>query len=132
MRGEPEPPSAHSCPTPCPPRSLGLIHRKGAGTHIGVQEHAGVLHDFRLLLHLEEEGLVLSGAATHGHHAQQQESEDQAWGREGDITCLGEEATGGTLGQLSEGGASEGLRGPIPPFQACAIKGQVPWGMVCT
>lgn len=57
----------------CPPGGLG--------THIGIQERAGFLHEVRLALELQEKLVVLARALACGHCAQEQKSEDQTWGR---------------------------------------------------
>lgn len=57
----------------CPPGGLG--------THIGIQERAGVLHEVRLALELQKKLVVLARALARGHCAQEQKSEDQTWGR---------------------------------------------------
>lgn len=54
----------------------------GPGAHIGVQQRAGVLHEVRLMLELLEELLVIPQAVACGHWVQEQEIEDQTWGRE--------------------------------------------------
>lgn len=42
-----------------------------------------MLHEVRLLLELPKELLVVVQTAAHGRRTQEQESEDQTWGREG-------------------------------------------------
>lgn len=64
----------------------------GAGAHIGLQEHAGVLHDARLLLQLIEELLAIAQAVAQDHWAQEQDSEDQTWGKRRGCHLTGEEA----------------------------------------
>lgn len=68
--------------------ALGLLFsetqmHQGPGAHIKVQERVGVLHEVRLLLELPKELWILIRTAAHGWHAQEQESKDQTWGREG-------------------------------------------------
>lgn len=78
----------------------------GPGTHIGVQERAGVLHEVRLALELQEKLVVLARALARGHHAQEQESEDQTWGR-GKTRGWLQSLPGGAL---QRGGRSHGLQ----------------------
>lgn len=84
----------------------------GPGTHIGIHECAGVLHEVRLALELQEKLVVLARALARGHCAQEQKSEDQTWDRgktRNQLQSL-------PVGALQRGGRSRGPQRaqPIP------------------